>query len=326
MLEVVRIIFYDFEVFKYNWMVHFIDVVNEKEITIVDNRDKLIEFYNKNKDSVFVGFNNLHYDQYIFKGILLGMNPSEINDFIINKKEPGWKFSNAFWNVKMIQYDCFSGYYGLKQLEAFMGHSIIETSVPFNIDRPLTKREIMEVIKYCRYDVQQTIEVFMRRIKEYQAKMDLIKEFKLPVTSLCKTNAQLSAEALQATKQKRLDEWGLDIPDELRLNKYKHIQRWYMNPVNHDDSKSYEVDIAGVPHVLAWGGLHGAVDNFIESGKFVLVDVSSFYPSLMIEYDYASRNISDKEHFKNMYDERFRLKALGDSKQAIYKLILNYLG
>lgn len=319
----VAIIFYDFEVFKYNWMVHFIDVVNKKEITIVDNRDKLIEFYNENKDSVFVGFNNLHYDQYIFKGILLGMNPSEINDFIINKKEPGWKFSKAFWNVKMIQYDCFSGYYGLKQLEAFMGHSIIETSVPFDIDRPLTGDEIVEVIKYCKYDVEQTIEVFMRRQKEYQSKMDLIKEFKLPITSLSKTNAQLSAEALQTVRQKRTDEWNINDPKELKLSKYNHIRRWYLNPVNHDYSKSYTCNISGIEHVLAWGGLHGAINNFIEEGNFVLLDVNSFYPTMMIEYDYISRNISDKNHFKNIYDERFRLKRLEDEKQSVYKAILN---
>ena len=316
-------IFYDFEVFKHDWLVHFIDVINQVEKTIVNDRDELIEYYEKNSTNLWIGFNNLHYDQFIFKGILLGMNPTDINDFIINQKNPEWKYSDAFWRLELNQYDVFSGFNGLKQLEAFMGHNIMETSVPFNIDRKLTDEELQDVIKYCKYDVEQTIEVFLRRQGEFNSKMDLIKEFNLPLSNISKTNAQLSAEVLDAVKQTRRDEFDLDFPEEMRVNKYKDIVRWYQNPVNHDYTKKLEVDVAGVPHIFAWGGLHGARDNYIKEGKFVLVDVSSYYPSLMIQYDYMSRNISDKSNFSDMYDERFKLKKAKDPKEGIFKLILN---
>ena len=254
-------IFYDFEVFKHDWLVHFIDVINQVEKTIVNDRDELIEYYEKNSTNLWIGFNNLHYDQFIFKGILLGMNPTDINDFIINQKKPGWKYSDAFWRLELNQYDVFSGFNGLKQLEAFMGHDIMETSVPFTIDRKLTDEELQDVIKYCKYDVEQTIEVFLRRQGEFNSKMDLIKEFNLPLSNISKTNAQLSAEVLDAVKQTRRDEFDLDFPEEMRVNKYKDIVRWYQNPVNHDYTKKLEVDVAGVPHIFAWGGLHGARDN-----------------------------------------------------------------
>lgn len=316
-------IFLDFEVFKYDWAVVFIDVMNQKEKVIVNDRQELIDYYKANKQRIFVGFNINHYDQYIFKGIILGMNPTDINKHIIVDKEPGWNYSEAFRNVYINIYDVFTGFNGLKTLEAFMGHSIVETSVDFNTDRKLTESEIEEVIDYCRYDVQETIEIFMRRQDEFQTTMDLITEFNLPIYNISRSNAQLSAIVLEATRQLRRDEFKLDIPAELKLDKYDHVRRWYLNPVNHNYDRELIVDIMGVPHIFKWGGLHGAKANYIRSGKFVLVDVSSYYPSMMIQYNYHSRNIARRELFEDMYNERFRLKAEGNPKEEIFKLVLN---
>lgn len=316
-------VFLDFEVFKHDWLAVFIDVTNESEKVIVNDRQELTDYYNENIKRIWVGFNINHYDQFIMKGIILGMDPTKINNHIIYNKKPGWEYSDLFWKVKMNIYDVFTGYNGLKTLEAFMGHDIMETSVDFKLDRKLTDDEIQEVIKYCRYDVEQSIEVFIRRQDEFTTKMDLIKEFKLPLHHIGRSNAQLSAIVLGAVNQRRRDEFKIDIPEELRVTKYNDIVRWYTNPVNHNYNKKQEVEVMGVNHIFAWGGLHGARNNYIEEGNFILVDVSSYYPSLMIEYDYMSRNIRNKEEFQNMYNERFRLKSEGDPKEEIFKLVLN---
>lgn len=301
----------------------FVDLIKQEETVIINDSEQLKEYYEKNKNEIWIGFNNIHYDQFIFKGIILGMNPYEINNFIINEKRSGHEFSKEFYNIQMYNYDTMTTFNGLKTLEGFMGHNIKETTVPFNIDRPLTQTEIKEVVTYCKYDVNETIEVFMRRLNEFKAKMDLSKEFKLPLHNISKSNAQLAAEVLNCNLQVRRDEFKLDFPEELKLDKYNYIKRWYQNPVNHDYEKKLETEISGVPHIFAWGGIHGARDNYIKEGKFVLVDVGSYYPSLMIQYDYFSRNISDKSKFVDIYNERFRLKELKDSKQEVMKLILN---
>lgn len=316
-------IFYDMEVFKEDWLGHFIDVTNKKEYTIINDRDKLVELYESTKDRIYVGFNNKHYDQFIFRSILLNMDPWKVNDFIINQKQSGWNYTKEWWNIPMINHDVFTGYHGLKKLEAFMGHDIRETTVDFTIDRKLTEDELQEVADYCKYDVEQTIEVFIRRQNEFNTKLDLVQEFGLPKSSIGKTNAQLSAEVLGAVLQPRKDAYNLNFPEELRIDKYKSAVRWYQNPINHNPNSSFTLDIGGVPHIFAWGGLHGARNNYIESGNFVLVDVSSYYPSLIIEYDYMSRNVLDPTLFANMYHERFRLKKAGDPKQEAYKLVLN---
>ena len=87
-------LFYDFEVFKYDWLVVIIDVINKKEHVIVNDVEKLKDIYDKHKDDIWVGYNSRSYDQYILKGLLCGFNPKEINDYIIVKNKPGWKFSS----------------------------------------------------------------------------------------------------------------------------------------------------------------------------------------------------------------------------------------
>ena len=155
-------IFYDFEVFKHDWLAVFIDVTRKTEQVIVNNPDELKALYEANTSDIWVGFNNRHYDQYIMKGILLGLDPKRINDWIIVQKREGWQFSSVFNKIPMTNYDVMPNPpVGLKTMEGFLGSNIKETGVPFDINRKLTKAEIEETIKYCRHDVEQTIKVFL---------------------------------------------------------------------------------------------------------------------------------------------------------------------
>ena len=89
-------IFYDFEVFKYNWLVVLVDTDAKEETVIVDDRDKMTDFYNEHKYDIWVGYNSRHYDQYILKTILCGLNPQECNDHIIVKVVKVGNFPNFF--------------------------------------------------------------------------------------------------------------------------------------------------------------------------------------------------------------------------------------
>ena len=52
-------IVYDFEVFRYDWLVVFKTLSDQKYTIIENNRKELEEFYNKHKDNLFVGYNNI---------------------------------------------------------------------------------------------------------------------------------------------------------------------------------------------------------------------------------------------------------------------------
>lgn len=318
-------IFYDFEVFRYDWLVVLIDLNARKETVIINDPDKLKRFYEEHKGVIWAGYNSRNYDQYILKAILCGFDPKPVNDWIIAEDKPGYRYSSLFREYPLINYDVMPNPpISLKALEAFMGHSIKETSVPFDIDRPLTEAELAETVKYCRHDVEQTVEVWLRRKEdEFDAQMSLVKAFHLPISDIGRTKAQLSAKILGAVQREHNDEFEIEFPPSLRIEKYTEVLNWYKNPLNRDYSKTLELDVAGVPHVFAWGGLHGAIPKYHGEGWFVNVDVASYYPSLMLVYKWLSRNVHDPSKYAEIYHTRLKLKAEKNPMQQPYKIVLN---
>ena len=312
-------LFYDFETFVHDWLVVIIDMDNKKEHVIVNDPKALEKLYQENTENIWVGFNNIWYDQYILKAILCGFDPKKVNDFIIEEKKDGWRFSSLFRKIPMINFDVMLGTdKGLKSFEGFMGNDIRETSVPFNIPRKLTESEIAETIKYCRHDVEQTIEVFLKRIDEFNTKMFFIKHFKLPLSDLSKTKPQLAAKILGGNYKGKTfdDEFQFPILDCIRLEKYRHIADWYRNPKNHSYSKSQDdVMIAEVEHTFSWGGGHGARKKYHRIGDFLVIDVTAYYPSLQERFKFGYRVMDNPENFEFIHNSNVTFKRMGDKKK-----------
>jgi DNA polymerase len=312
------LLFYDFEVFKYDWLVVVMDMTAKKTHVITNSPEELEALYKANIKEIWVGFNSRHYDQYILKAILCGFDPKKVNDYIITKGNPGWKFSSLFRQFPLWNYDVMLNTdVGLKSFEGFMGNDIKETSVPFNIDRKLTPEEIAETVKYCKHDVEQTVQVFLKRTEEFNTMMYFIKHFGLSMDYISKTKAQLAAEILGGNRKGADfdDEFQFPILDCLHLNKYKHIAEWYANPENHDYSKKQDKQIvAGVEHTFAWGGGHGARAKYSADGVFLIIDVTAYYPSLQKKYHFGYRVMNHPENFEFIHDSNIAYKRKGDKK------------
>lgn len=312
------LLFYDFEVFKYDWLVVVMDMTAKKTHVIINSPEELEALYKANIKEIWVGFNSRHYDQYILKAILCGFDPKKVNDYIITKGNPGWKFSSLFRQFPLWNYDVMLNTdMGLKSFEGFMGNDIKETSVPFNIDRKLTPEEIAETVKYCKHDVEQTVQVFLKRTEEFNTMMYFIKHFGLSMDYISKTKAQLAAEILGGNRKGADfdDEFQFPILDCLHLNKYKHIAEWYANPENHDYSKKQDKQIvAGVEHTFAWGGGHGARAKYSADGVFLIIDVTAYYPSLQKKYHFGYRVMNHPENFEFIHDSNIAYKRKGDKK------------
>ena len=320
--------FYDFEVFKHDWLVVIINPFNKEVVKIHNDNDKLKSYYEKHKNEIWIGFNSRHYDQYILKALLLDFDPCDVNTHIIMKDLPGWGFSDLFNQTPLINYDVMLLNSSLKQLEGFQGHNIHESGVDFKIDRPLTPAEIEETFLYCKNDVEETINIWIECKDDFNAQMELIKMFDLPLSMMSKTKAQISAEILRCEKTEYSDEWDLKILDCLRLNKYTNILKWFTDKSNHDYNNSLTFDVCGVPHQFGWGGIHGALEKYhykCDRDHLILhVDVASYYPSLMIFHNLLTRASRKPERFKEIYDLRLKLKREGKKKeQAPLKIVLN---
>ncbi|PGS18931.1 hypothetical protein COC59_29875 [Bacillus cereus] len=317
-------LFYDFEVFANDWLVVIADTDDQSKKVFVNNEQALIDYYHEHKNDIWIGYNSRHYDQFILKAIICGFTPQAINEWIILDHKPGWKFYKDFWKIQLYNFDVMTNKFrSLKQLEGFQGHDIRETSVSFNISRELTEGEIEEVIKYCRHDVHETMHIFMETITEFESQVELLKMFNLPLRNISKTKAQLSAFILDAKQPAvpRDDEFNFTFPNTLQINKYTEVLDFYKE--NKDYNKVLELNVAGVPHLFAWGGLHGAINNYYGEGHFLNIDVASYYPALMIEYGYLSRNVKDPAKFREVRDTRLKYKAAKDKRQAPLKIVIN---
>ena len=82
-----RRIIIDFEVLSKGgfWMCCMKDYKTQKEHIIINNREEFLRVFNKNKDSVWVGYNIKGYDQWIMKAIIAGVDPCIISHKLIEQ-------------------------------------------------------------------------------------------------------------------------------------------------------------------------------------------------------------------------------------------------
>jgi hypothetical protein len=316
-----KIIIFDFEVFKYDVLLGVYDA-NEKIYMQTWDLEEIKDYYKHNTDAIWVGHNNSHYDNFILQSILLGIDPYETSKSIIDKD------AKLKLEIPLIYYDVMTGHFtSLKVIEAYMGKNISESLVDFNISRPLTDAEKLETESYNRDDLNQTFEDLKMVKNEFQLRLELIKEFNLPSDALHSTEAQIAAMALHARKVKDIEENPVNpvIYDNLRV-KNKRIIDFYLGESwawkNGCLRKSIKVDFCGTTHTIAAGGIHAG--DLRHEKEALYLDVSGYYNLVMINYNLLSRAIPEKGRklYEFMYHEQLRLKKINPIKRNVYKVIL----
>lgn len=322
-----RRIIIDFEVLSKAgfWMCCMKDYKTEKEHIIINNREEFLRVFNKNKDSIWVGYNIKGYDQWIMKAIIAGIDPCIISDKLIEQNMSPYQIDRNLNRIPIYIFELNDSYRSLKELELFMGEDIRERTVPFDLNRYPTKVEIEELTTYCLHDVRMTFKVFQEVYYKYEAQLGLIEYFNLDESMFNKTEAQLSAYILGAKKPNysRDDVEDFEIVDSIQLSKYNSVKQWYEDYNNRDFKKYLRVNVYGVDTDFGWGGLHSARKKYKGEDFIVNSDVSSFYPSIMIEYGLLSRNVQNASKFKEIRDTRFKFKKEKNPVEKSLKLVLN---
>lgn len=335
-----RLVTYDCEVFAYDWLV----TLKDKETGIYTRiwNDNEVLRMALSDDCIYVSFNGKHYDQFIIKGIAADFTPQEIkqvNDFIIGGGQ-GWDcpllkdFYFVFNNVD-IKDDMQKGL-SLKAIEGHLGMSVQESTVPFDIDRPLTEEERREVEFYCDHDVDTTEKLIDIRKNYLKNKVQIGRLAGLPdVKAMGMTNAKLTAAMLKASKKPHDDERKYVYPDNLKKEYippevFAFFDKMYDPSISDKDlfGGKLEFQIGECPGVVGYGGIHAAIPNYFfeETGDRVIrnKDVASYYPHLMTLCGYTSRNIPSAEVFENVLETRMKAKASGDKATAnALKLVVN---
>ena len=335
-----RLIVYDVEVFCEDWLVIFKDIETGKYTCVHNDNEELKECISE--DCIYIGFNSKHYDQFIIKAICCGFTPQEVkpvNDFIIGGGQ-GWEcpmlrdFFFRFNNVD-IKDDMQMGL-SLKAIEGHLGLSVEESTVPFDIDRPLTEEELKETAKYCIHDVDTTEKLVELRKDYLKNKIHIGKLAGLDeVKAMGMTNAKLTAALLKAEQKPHDDERKYVYPLNLKREYipqevFDFFDRMYDPEISDKElfSDKQTFSIGDCPGVVGYGGIHAAIPNyfFVETEDRVIrnKDVASYYPHLMTLCGYTSRNIPSAKVFEDVLETRMKAKASGDKATAnALKLVVN---
>ncbi len=339
--EKLRLIVYDAEVFKYDWIMGFKDLETGTYTEIHNDNEALKECISD--DCVYIGFNSKHYDQFIIKAIACGFTPEEVkklNDYLIGGGR-GWEYAPLkefffrFNNVD-IKDDMQMGL-SLKAIEGHLGMDIEETEVDFNLDRPLTEEELAMTIHYNKHDLDATEQVVKLRKTYLENKIHIGALAGLDaVKAMSMTNAKLTAAMLKASRKPHDDERKYVYPDNILRQHipkevFEFFDRMYDPEISDDDlfKGKLEIVIGDCPVTLGFGGIHGAIPHYMwdeGDGERIIrnYDVGSYYPHLMTIYGYTSRNIPSAKTFNEVLETRMEAKANGDKKTAdALKLVVN---
>lgn len=336
------LLFYDIEVMEYDALVVFMDINKNEVAHFWNNRNREVQEEPSGFEGIIeliagktlVGYNNYSYDDNILT-LMMNQYTSMVdtlkanNDRIVRGEGFSGKRSPLIRSIDVMQQIDVS-HPSLKQIEGNMGMSIVESSVDFNIGRPLTDAERDEMLYYCRHDVMATVDVYKLRQKSYfEVKDGLVamlpeddreKAMRWNTTTLS-ANILLNENKLIAWEKHKVPEEYVrnvsGIPTEV-------WDMWEECTASDEavmgKGKSKTIKRYGCNFVFGMGGLHGAPAKPLRRDRVKHKDVSSMYPSAIVRLDALG---DSTELYDSMRKERISIKHSDPVKAAALKLILN---
>ena len=308
---------YDLEIFAHDYLVGIYDGQNYLQYWNED-LDKIKEDYEKHKEDIWCGHNSGSYDSILYKLILLGNSPEKVKDYsdqIIGGRNGREIIRNNKLNkITLYDWDILLDkvMYSLKEAEGFLGLEICETEVDFNLDRKLTKEERELTEKYNRHDLYSTWQEMIEQKESIKIRMALIAEYKLPKSMISATNQKVTGEILEGQysdfKDKQVPYDPSIAPVEINNPEYHKALEMFTDCDKLDYKNKLKINIAGVEHTIAIGGLHGARTKYHYEGEIWDVDVGSYYPNMMINFNLCSRAMKNPENFPKIVAKRLAIK------------------
>lgn len=309
---------FDMEVFPKWWCMVY-SILPENEKFIITSRD--FNCCEKVSDlrygNCLIGFNIKKYDLRILNAIISGCDPEEVYETscsIINETEN--RFNNYyFWNKFNFSdlYDDWK-FGSLKEFESNIGMSIKESDVSFDKEN-LTDEDIEEIIKYCKHDVEATVKLLEYRREYIDSKKVLSEMFNIPIDKALKsTNAKLAAVILNANMKRREERTDFVIPERVEGYIKDNLPKEVIDLFKELSSESKEVELFDNIISFGIGGIHSTIcENCVcmsdDEHDLFNIDVRSYYPSMLIKFNYMSRNVKDPKLYEDIFDLRVKLKS-----------------
>ena len=371
---------YDIEVFKEDWLFVAKTIDGENKVICWNDPEKL-KLWISNK--ILIGFNNAAYDNNVIKYAMAypqlvenykssknkdakePLTVKQYSDLIINEDSGKDISLNVSvpnflsWDISFhLPFDVRRN--SLKKLTmSVLNKKNYDSSVPFDIDRKLTKYEREEVEKYCEMDVNNTLDLFlpdpedvkkkeenpkweMRTFarESYDIRWNMIVEYFMTPRTLSNKSASFAGKVLCGEDAKA------DLQNTVRVINGRRV--YYSIPElaekelagtevlefyhKHQENPNYiteKFECYLGPHddshlyQFGFGGLHQALINF-GSTNLVNMDVASLYPSLLVQYSLMSRGAkANPGSYEEVYHKRLEAKKLSKTTHELKYQLLN---
>jgi hypothetical protein len=378
-----RILFFDIEVFPNYFLLVVYDPYEKKYNTfqlweidnVVVSNDifKLLKFLKDEKDTYFCGYNSLGYDMQILteivnKNLISITKIKEFNDSLIESEWPIYReeqLCNKTLDLMLVNN------YGprsakstsLKKLEFNLRKKKIQ-DLPYHFNDILTKEDqINEVIKYCKYDVEVTKDIFSLSKELINMRIEFGKEQKLdvlnsPEPDLAKKFVYRELASYMNITEKQfkdlrsyhdqIDVKLLILPFiEFKHSHYQEVLDYYnslslkptvksvRNPnlkvINLKNVISKTITYDGLTTVYGSGGVHASVAPGVyeENEEYMITtaDFTSYYPHLQFIHDCIAGHIPSELYSKLirfLFAERKKHNK-GTALNYAYKILINLL-
>ncbi len=301
-----------------------------------------------------IGFGSRRYDipmlSYAVRGAS-NMQLKKLSDTIINLSRDNNiydllsqynLYKNKQWDTIDISEPIHSINKGLKMYGARCHTGRIQ-ELPIEPDTILTYEQMVEIRNYCENDVIITRELYNKIYDKLQLRVFISEEFGHDMRSY--SDATIAEKAFKLN----LPAFTKIVPETVKYSKPDNVNFRSKDCIQFLDDVSnieYKIDshgkivknpmilnkvsIDGVEYSVGIGGLHSneeAVATIASEDEFIVdIDVTSYYPSIILNNKYSLENI--EESFLNLYQKFFdkRLKAKQDNNQIasdVYKIVLN---
>jgi len=334
---------FDCEVAPNRAMVGFMEINTGKVKQFqYDESKKIAKYLRKHR---VVGFNNKNYDDIIVTQMLNGANAKEIYEVSIDLVEgDGRRWDYSVSNLLKDSIDIMevaTGQASLKLYGARLNAQKLQ-DLPYSPHEKHSKKMWDEVMRYNVNDLELTKLLYETLLPQLEIRKSIGKQYGIDVMS--RSDAQVAEDVfkkvLGITKKPSIDK-----PKSVRYKapKYVKFNSKHLNELKERfEDTVYEIDrrngkfkaiewmkekviVHGKEYTVGIGGLHSNEKTMCVAGDLKNADISSMYPSLIINSGKYPVQLGEKwlEVYKNFRDKRLEIKHSDKQLSAMLKIFLN---
>ena len=275
--------------------------------------------------TLFVGFDFRRIGAYLMEAMRTGLDPYEVA-VAVDGGTPAFRMLCcpsvfAFFDLKEGSEKTLPvGDSSLNRLRAMHGDSFVHIPLDSEFDCNSINIAVSHVLDL----LETTRQLFHARAASFMAQRDVCLMFRLGTAGMKFAPYKLAEKVLAPGRAASKKADSVVVPELNLSREFGDLGNRFTDPksIRKDGSFGFDISYQGITLRYGDGGLHGALDGFRGRGLFLLIDVSSMYPTIIRSYDLCPASV-DRTMFGNLLDRRLEAKAAGDSSASSLKLILN---